>query len=329
LARLYLYAGVAAAIARRFDPRSLCCVLATALGGSVVVAVSYELITGGFRPWHSDYRLTGSMHSNILAVQAAVVALIAYAFAVRRDPRAAMWWTIFLVAAAIVYLTKARTALVSVAVGAAAVHVVGRPTRNWLLLATTAATVLAAVLLSALMLGAFDGREAQRVASMGRTDNTEALTGRVPLWNFIRGELSGHELQGYGWGAFWLVERTLTAHDELGWYPRHSHNAYLQVVVNLGVVGLMIAVAVGIWALARATRQVVLTSRPEYSALAAVLVGMFVNGIAESAFVMPRDMGLVSAAVVFSFVFIHRHATLSVPNRAILHYQPAQPPFAV
>jgi O-antigen ligase len=295
----------------------------------VVVAVGYEIITGGFRPWHSDYRLTGSMHSNILAVQAAVVAIIAYAFAVRGDPRAAMWWTIFIVAAAIVYLTKARTALISVAAGAAAVHVVGRPTRNWLLMATTAASLLATALLAATFFGAFDGREAQRVASMGRTDNTEALTGRVPLWHFIADQLSGHELQGYGWGAFWLVERTITAHDVLGWYPRHSHNAYLQVAVNLGIVGLVIALAIGIWSLIRAARQVAIAGRPEFSALAAVLVGMFVNGIAESAFVMPRDMGLFSAAVVFSFVFVHQHAAFRIPNRTTLHYQPGRQSLAV
>jgi O-antigen ligase len=316
LVRLYLYVGVAAAIARRFDPRSLCCVLAIALGGSVLVAFGYEVITGGFQPWHSDYRLTGSMHSNILAAQAAVVAVIAYAFAVRRDPRATMWWTVFFIATGIVYLTKARTALVSVAAGAAAVHIVGRPVRNWMLLATTAASLLAVVLLAATMFSAFDGREAQLITSLGRTDDTAALTGRVPLWNFVGEQLSGHELQGYGWGAFWLVERTLTAHDALGWYPRHSHNAYLQIVVNLGIIGLVIAVAVGIWALVRATRQVVLTSRPEFSALAAVLVGMFVNGIAESAFAMPRDMGLFSAAFVFSFVFVHQRAALGVLSRS-------------
>jgi exopolysaccharide production protein ExoQ len=166
--------------------------------------------------------------------------------------------------------------------------------------------------------GAFDGREAQLIASMGRTDDTAALTGRVPLWNFICEQLSGHELQGYGWGAFWLVERTLTAHDLLGWYPRHSHNAYLQIVVNLGVVGLTITLAVGIWALARATRQVVLTGRPEFSALAAVLVGMFVNGIAESAFVMPRDMGLITASVLFSFAFTHQHAALGALDTSLI-----------
>ena len=70
-------------IAVRFETRTLCFVVAGALGGSVFTAVAFEIATGGFRPGTTDYRLTGTMHSNVLAVQAAVVAPIAYAFALR------------------------------------------------------------------------------------------------------------------------------------------------------------------------------------------------------------------------------------------------------
>jgi len=70
------------------------------------------------------------MHSNILGVQAAVIAIIAYAFALRRAPRATLWWTLFVVATVVVYLTKARTALITVVFGTVAVYVVGRPIRD-------------------------------------------------------------------------------------------------------------------------------------------------------------------------------------------------------
>lgn len=316
LIRLYIYAGVATVLARRFGARSLCEVLVITLCGSVAASVAFEILTGGFRPWLSDYRLTGSMHSNILGVQAAVVAIIAYAFAVRRAPRATLWWTLFVVATAVVFLTKARTALISVILGGVAVHVVGRPFRDWLLPFSVATTLFAAALLTGSMLGAFDGREVRSLSNLGRTDDTEALTGRLPLWNYVWGQLDGHELQGYGWGAFWLVERTLYAHDELGWFPRHSHNAYLQVVVNLGLIGLAIALSIALWSLARAARLVTLTGWPEYSAIVAVFIGMLVNGVAESAFVMPRDMGLFSAAVVMSMVFVHQSAPAQVANKS-------------
>jgi hypothetical protein len=49
----------------------------------------------------------------------------------------------------------------------------------------------------------------------------------------------------------------------------------------------------------------------EHSALVAVLVGILVNGVAESAFAMPRDMGLFAAAAVFSLVVVREGSNLN------------------
>jgi O-antigen ligase len=302
LVRVFVYAGVAFAIVRRFDPRGLCYVLMIMLGGSVLTAVLFEIATGGFRPWQSGYRLTGSMHSNVLAVQTSVIAIIAYAFAVRQKPRKVLWWTIFIVAFAIVYLTKARTALITVMAAIAAVHIVGRPARNWLMIGSTAAALIAAALLGATMLGLLDGRESHAIASLGRSDDEGDLTGRLPLWNYIWEQSAGRRLLGFGCGAFWTIDRTIAANDALEWYPRHSHNAYIQIIVNLGLVGLVAALTAGVWSFIRYKRLIVATGLAEYSALAAIIIGMFVNGCAESVFVMPRDMGLVSTTLVFTAI---------------------------
>jgi O-antigen ligase len=314
LVRVFVYAGVAFAIVRRFDPRGLCYVLMIMLGGSVLTAVLFEIGTGGFRPWQSGYRLTGSMHSNVLAVQTAVIAIIAYAFAVRQKPRKVLWWTIFIVAFAIVYLTKARTALITVMAAMAAVHIVGRPARNWLMIGSTAAALIAVALLGATMLGLLDGRESHAIASLGRSDDEGDLTGRLPLWNYIWEQSDGRRLQGFGCGAFWTIDRTIAADDALEWYPRHSHNAYIQIIVNLGIVGLVVALTAGIWSFIRYKRLIVTTGLPEYSALAAIMIGMFVNGCAESVFVMPRDMGLVSTTLMFTAIISRRRAVATLPS---------------
>lgn len=322
LVRLYLYIGVAAALARRFDPKTLCFVLAVALGGSVLTATLFEIATGGFRPWLADYRLTGTLHCNVLAAQASVVAVIAYTFAIRGQRWPAFLWMVFVVAVALVFFTKARTALFTVAAGMAAVHIIGRPMRNWLLLGATAAMLIAVALLGATMFGLLDGHQAQHVATLGRTDDTSALTGRVPLWNYVWQKLDGRKLQGFGWGAFWIVERTLDAHEELGWFPRHSHNAYLHVVVNVGLIGLAMVLAIGVWSLTRTTRLIKQTGLPEYSALAALIVSIFVNAVAESAFAMPRDMMLFAAAIVFSLVVQHQPVAAFARMRPMLRRKP-------
>ena len=304
LIRLVVYAAVAAALALRFDLRTLCFVLAAALAGSVGTAVAYEVATGGFKPWHADYRLTGSMHSNILAVQAAVVALVAYAFALQPGKRAAFCWALFAAALSVVILTKARTALFTVVAGIVAIHVVGRPARRWMFLFSCAATLLSIALLGATAFGISDEHGIQSAANLGRSDDPGDLTGRLPLWKFVWHESAGRHLEGFGWGAFWLTERVKSARDALHWFPHHSHNAYLQIIVNLGLVELAMLLAIGLIALRRAASLVRRTGLAEASALVAILVAIFVNGTAESAFVMPRDMGLFAAAAVLSLIVV-------------------------
>jgi O-antigen ligase len=309
LVRLVAYCGVAAALALRFDLRTLCFVLAAALAGSVGTAVAFEVATGGFRPWRADYRLTGSMHSNILAVQAAVVALVTYAFALQPGKRAAFCWAIFAAAFSVVVLTRARTALFTVIAGMAAIHVVGRPARQWLFVASGAATLIAIILLMASAIGMSDAHQIQNFANLGRNDDAAGdLTGRLPLWQFVWRESAEHRLEGFGWGAFWLTDRVKSAREALHWFPHHSHNAYLQIAVNLGLIELAIVLAVGIIGLRRAASLVRRTGLPEASALLAIVVAIFVNGTAESAFVMPRDMGLFAAAAVMSLIVVQRGA---------------------
>src|SRR5262249_20022832 len=152
-------------------------------------------------------------------------------------------------------------ALITVMVGMAAVHIVGRPARNWLMIGSATAALIAATLLGATMLGVLDGRELHYIASLGRTDDAGDLTGRVPLWNYIWEQSAGHRLQGFGCGAFWTIDRTIAADDALEWYPRHSHNAYIQIIVNLGIVGLVVALTVGVWSFVRYKRLIVATRR--------------------------------------------------------------------
>jgi hypothetical protein len=44
------------------------------------------------------------------------------------------------------------------------------------------------------------------------------------------------------------------------------------------------------------------SGNPQDCALIALLCAAFINGVSETSFVTPRDIGLVSAAIVFSLV---------------------------
>ena len=132
-------------------------------------------------------------------------------------------------------------------------------------LALAAATLLAGVLFAAVGSDLLDGGGVNSVANLGRSDDAGDMTGRLPLWGFVWDESAGHRLEGFGWGAFWLSGRVHSAYEALSWFPRHAHNAYLQVMVDLGLVGLVIVVAIGLIALRRAAFLVGHTGLPEHT----------------------------------------------------------------
>lgn len=66
------------------------------------------------------------------------------------------------------------------------------------------------------------------------------LTGRIPLWTALSYFVSNRPLLGYGFDAFFTSSLGRTLSLLKGWNIAHSHNALLDVMIQLGVVGLCI-----------------------------------------------------------------------------------------
>lgn len=75
------------------------------------------------------------------------------------------------------------------------------------------------------------------------------LTGRIPLWLTLIPFIQERTWTGYGFGGFWLGWEGPSAYvwSLVGWNPPHAHNGYLDVWLDLGLVGLLL----GLWLLLR------------------------------------------------------------------------------
>lgn len=78
------------------------------------------------------------------------------------------------------------------------------------------------------------------VETIGR-DST--LTGRTELWERIIG-MTGNPILGAGFESFWLGDRLAELWRVYWWQPNQAHNGYIEVFVNLGVVGVIGLVAI-------------------------------------------------------------------------------------
>ena len=71
---------------------------------------------------------------------------------------------------------------------------------------------------------------------MGRSKD---LTGRTDLWRSVGAMILARPLLGYGFSGFWggASVESYAVEGYVGWSPTYSHNGYLEILLNLGVVG--------------------------------------------------------------------------------------------
>jgi O-antigen ligase len=125
------------------------------------------------------------------------------------------------------------------------------------------------------------------LSAMGRNDT---LTGRTGLWNDILANASKQPLLGVGFGAFWVGAigyelYPLNNWSEVtpGWRPNQGHNGYLDVYVELGLVGIMLLSGVIVTAFKDVVEQI--TTDFDYAKVRLVyLIIILLNNITESSF---------------------------------------------
>lgn len=80
------------------------------------------------------------------------------------------------------------------------------------------------------------------------------LTGRTQLWGLVWQMIRARSWFGYGYGGFWLGFQGPSAPvwRATGWNPPSAHNGFLDLLLDLGIVGLLIFVPVIVVALRNA-----------------------------------------------------------------------------
>jgi O-antigen ligase len=72
-----------------------------------------------------------------------------------------------------------------------------------------------------------------------------SLTGRTPLWAYLVSAVRESPLIGHGYAAFWMPDgadaKTVTAVTGV-WQPGSAHNEYLDLLLDVGLVGFMLFV---------------------------------------------------------------------------------------
>jgi len=283
------------------------------VGSSLVL----EIARGVFHPADPVYRLEGLAQPNTHAVEAVMVILASLA-AARLEPEHRVRYLLAAAGGSVtLFLTHSRTAELSllVALGCGAFYTM--PRRQIVALALP---VLAAACIIALW-GTDVLDVVRHTLVMGRAQSTAqltTLTGRTQLWAELLTYARNRPMLGYGFGAFWNAGNSADVSLAVNWVVPNAHDAYLDVVLGLGVVGLMLFVTAFVAGVAHAVRQL-RANRDSVEALftLCLLAWVMTAMVTESIIPVTHFMTLIP------MIFLAREATTAPATVVRRVYAPA------
>lgn len=133
------------------------------------------------------------------------------------------------------------------------------------------------------------------------------LTGRIPLWEYVINDALKRPYLGYGLGGYYTEARSYLFQDDLEWMPEQSHNGLLDLLIELGAIGLLI----GFLAFSSYCTAAIVQSRfaPEPTRILCLctVILLILFNITESNFFRPSNL--------FWIVFLVSAMRLSVDRR--------------
>jgi O-antigen ligase len=240
-------------------------------------------------------------HKNLLG-QCVVIALVTGAgLAMRRHwfDRALGLVTVLFALRALL-LAQSATAYVSGAVGLAALGLLIVISRPWISgFLKPAIAILAGV--AAIVVVTY---RSTIIQWMGREEN---LTGRDAIWSFVAERIDERPLLGHGYRAYFTAPQNV---DEIERVLDHgydqAHNSILQVLLDLGFVGLALLGLFLLFAALRAPRAVFDPARKIWLALIAALL---FNSLTEALIMSPTGFTWLILQVAVIALFIARPST--------------------
>ena len=272
----------ALAVATQFDAREHVLFSMLALLPFVLTGLGAELALGTFHPFEADYRFGGLAHPTAMGTACALLGIAGVAYGAMRSRGSWIGWGAAALGLVLLFLTRSRTAAIAGVVSAFVCLIVSLRKRTRLVVAGAAIAVAAAFVIADVDVDAL----ARHSVVLGRTDTdaSEALTltGRLQIWDQLNEYVRERPILGYGYDGFWSVNRLLEVALRQKFAVTATHSGYLEIALNLGLVGLILYLLICWLAVRKAWSRRDRTGSPETLFLVGVLVCLYVNSLTEN-----------------------------------------------
>ena len=204
---------------------------------SLIVTLAFPVIglgsKGNPEAWTGIYD-----HKNLLGN---LMALSAILFFIVTGNFKKKWiaWGGFILSVVLVFLSRSLTSLLALIVILALMPLYR--SLRWRDIGAKAVVICTAILVISVTIVIVFATPDPFFKVAGRDPVHNTLVSRIHLWSDLLHKVEQRPLLGYGLGAFWLGLEGESAdiwEKQDGWSPPHAHNGYLDIWLDLGLIGL-------------------------------------------------------------------------------------------
>jgi len=134
----------------------------------------------------------------------------------------------------LLWKAHSATSLLSLLIAIFVVVILGRRWVNKKLIGTYVVLAVIGLAVAELTFGIFE-----RVVDLSGHEAT--IMGRAELWRQLLA-MHTNPIVGAGFESFWLGDRVVVLSEGRPWQPNEAHNGYLEIYLNLGLIGLLMLI---------------------------------------------------------------------------------------
>jgi O-antigen ligase len=210
---------------------------------------------------------------------------------------------IFVLGLVFLLLTKSRTSCAGLILALSVIWVLRAPKGLLPIVAVSCVWFAATIGLFISFLALDFSENVSNAVLLGREEQAESLTGRLPIWETLAPYLKDRFLLGYGYDSFWIPSRVNAVSSELHWGIREAHSAYIDMLLGVGLIGTMCWLVVVAWTLVRAIKTYYITGNEGHAFVFGLILFGLINGLTESGMIMPLFVPFVVLVGIMHHAF--------------------------
>lgn len=234
-------------------------------------------------------------HKNVLGKIMSPSAIVFLLLALRTENKRWIYWGGFGLSVLLIILSKASSPLLNLIILIVALFLfrILRWRSDFMITTMLGISTLSTILYTLVT------ANAEAIAGAFGKDLT--LTGRTNFWPFVLDRIGQHPWVGYGFGAFWLG---LDGPSDYIWYASsfkapNSHNGYLDLCLELGLVGLSIYLIEFVTSLQKALAYIRLVKTSDSFFPALFLIYIVLANLTESTLIIQNNFFFVIQVAIF------------------------------